>query len=251
MERITRHDLKTPLNAVINIPHLLIADESDPEKIELIKNIQDAGYRMLGLVNRSYDIYRMETDSYILDPEKVDVLPLIRRIAIDLQDMLESRGSEFRVFIDDSEVDEHASFFVRGEDLLLFSMLSNLLKNAIEATPDGKPITVELSSGEFPRVSIHNFGEVPASVRESFFEKYSTAGKNGGTGLGTYSASLIAKVHGGSICMESCREGTTVVVDFNPASAREETGSLKVNFDPLPGVDSILKLPLWFSVIMK
>ena len=219
VERITRHDLKTPLNAVINIPHLLMADESDPEKIELIKNIQDSGYRMLGLVNRSYDIYRMETDSYILDPEKVDVLPLIRRIAIDLQDMLKSRGSEFKVFIDDSEVDDHASFFVRGEELLLFSMLCNLLKNAIEASPDGKPITVKLSSGEFPCVSIHNFGEVPATVRDSFFEKYSTAGKSGGTGLGTYSASLIAKVHGGSISMESGCDGTTVAVDFNPASA--------------------------------
>ncbi|WP_421903831.1 ATP-binding protein [Maridesulfovibrio sp.] len=230
VERITRHDLKTPLNAVINLPHLLLADETDAEKIELIKNIQDAGYRMLGLVNRSYDIYRMETDSYILRPEKVDVLPLIKRIAIDLQDMIESCDSDFKVLIDGSEAGDEDSFYVRGEDLLLFSMLSNLLKNGLEASPAGNPVTVRLSSGEFPQISIHNFGEVPAAVRDIFFEKYSTAGKIGGTGLGTYSASLIAKVHGGSINMESGKEGTTVVVDFNPASARGGDGQLEGEF---------------------
>lgn len=231
VERITRHDLKTPLNAVINIPHLLLDGESDPEKIELINNIQDAGYRMLGLVNRSYDIYRMETGAYVLRPEDVDLLPIIERIAGDLRGIVRSRNTQFKVLIDGNEAAEGDSFKVRGEELLLFSMLSNLLKNSIEATPAGEPVTVKLNSGEYPCISVHNFGEVPAGIKDHFFKKYSTAGKMGGTGLGTYSASLIAKAHEGSISMESDADaGTTVKVNFNPESARGRDGQLEGEF---------------------
>ncbi|WP_415715235.1 ATP-binding protein [Maridesulfovibrio sp.] len=231
VERITRHDLKTPLNAVINLPHLLLADEDDPEKIELIKNIQDAGYRMLGLVNRSYDIYRMESGTYELQPGDVDVLPLLKRIELDLLDMVEARSSELQVFIDGNRAGNGDSFLVRGEELLLFSMLSNLVKNSLEACPAGTPVTVRLFSGDFPVLAVHNLGVVPDSVRNNFFDKYSTAGKTGGTGLGTYSASLIARAHGGSIRMESSEdEGTTVTVDFDPESARGCDGKFKDEF---------------------
>ncbi|TIH17977.1 sensor histidine kinase [Marinifilum sp. JC120] len=235
VERITRHDLKTPLNAVINLPHLLLVGETDPDKIDLIKNIQDAGYRMLGLVNRSYDIYRMETGSYRLLPERVDVLPLIKRIAADLQNIIEGRDSALKVFIDGNEAASDDSFYVQGEELLLFSMLANLLKNSFEASPTGSPVTVNLDQAEYPLISVHNFGEVPDAVRDNFFEKYSTAGKSSGTGLGTYSASLIAKVHGGSISMESVKErGTTVAVDFDPESAQGGGGQSEDEFGPGP-----------------
>lgn len=231
VERITRHDLKTPLNAVINVPLLLLEDEIDSEKIELIKHIQDAGYRMLGLVNRSHDLYRMETDSYVLRPEKVDVLPLIRRITTDLQDMIRTRDSALKIFIDGNEAGDGDFFYVQGEELLLFSMLSNLLKNSMEATPAGKPVTVKLGGAKYPVMAVHNFGQVPEAIRDNFFEKYSTAGKAGGTGLGTYSANLIAKVHGGSISMASSEEeGTLVIVDFDPESTQGCDGQSEREF---------------------
>jgi signal transduction histidine kinase len=54
---------------------------------------------------------------------------------------------------------------------------------------------------------------VPEEIRDRFFEKYTTAGKATGTGLGTYSARLIAETHGGSVHLETSEEtGTTVSV---------------------------------------
>ena len=65
--------------------------------------------------------------------------------------------------------------------------------------------------------AIANKGAVPESVRERFFEKYATAGKARGTGLGTYSARLIALSHGGDIAMATDDAGTVVTVRL-PAS---------------------------------
>jgi CheY-like chemotaxis protein len=55
-----------------------------------------------------------------------------------------------------------------------------------------------------------------ADLRDKFFEKYSTAGKLGGTGLGTYSSHLLARVQGGSLTMETSESsGTTLTLMLN------------------------------------
>jgi signal transduction histidine kinase len=105
-----------------------------------------------------------------------------------------------------------------GDEVLIKSMLDNLLKNAAEACPDGGLVTVNLrsqliDSQKMAEIELHNPGEVPLEVRDSFFEPYATAGKKTGSGLGTYSARLIALAHGGDIKFTSSREqGTNVMV---------------------------------------
>jgi len=74
-------------------------------------------------------------------------------------------------------------------------------------------------AGGAARILVSNKGAVPEDIRPRFFEKYSTSGKESGTGLGTYSASLIARTLGGSIALDvSDPEGTTVAVTLPLAS---------------------------------
>lgn len=52
-------------------------------------------------------------------------------------------------------------------------------------------------------------------IRDTFFAKYTIHGKPGGTGMGTYSALLIAKAHQGTIAMTTSEaEGTIVTVSL-------------------------------------
>jgi nitrogen-specific signal transduction histidine kinase len=53
---------------------------------------------------------------------------------------------------------------------------------------------------------------VPAQIRDSFFDKYATAGKTHGTGLGAYSAKLMATVQQGSITMSTNAQKTCLTV---------------------------------------
>ena len=113
----------------------------------------------------------------------------------------------------------------RGEDSLLQSLFANLLDNALDASPKGGEVAVIMSQDQDSvRIAIHNQGIVAEEVRDRFFEKYATCGKIKGTGLGTYSAMLIAKAHGGDVVMESGEtSGTTVTVTL-PREEPEEEG---------------------------
>ena len=84
---------------------------------------------------------------------------------------------------------------------------------AAEASPTGEQVEVAMVSEESAIIRIHNAGSVPLEIRETFFDKYSTSGKTGGTGLGTYSARLIAGTLGGTIRLETSDEaGTTITL---------------------------------------
>jgi signal transduction histidine kinase len=64
-------------------------------------------------------------------------------------------------------------------------------------------------------VTIHNQGAVPPELRPRFFDKFATSGKEGGAGLGTYSARLSAEAQGGRIAMETSEAGgTTLTIEL-------------------------------------
>src|SRR4030095_11475862 len=65
VERIGRHDLKTPLNSILAVPRLLREERRlGPEADELLGIVERAGYRILSMVNLSLDLYQMEQGSY-------------------------------------------------------------------------------------------------------------------------------------------------------------------------------------------
>jgi len=102
---------------------------------------------------------------------------------------------------------------VLGEKILCYSLLENLIRNAIEASAKGDKITVMLERGEMYAIHIHNPSAIPKTIQPRFFQKFATEGKIQGTGLGAYSAMLAAKIQKGSITFRTSDEdGTTISV---------------------------------------
>ncbi|EFL50364.1 histidine kinase [Solidesulfovibrio fructosivorans JJ]] len=217
VERMTRHDLKSPLTAVLTLPQLLRRDGNLTERqTDMLSLMQHAGYRMLNMINQSLDLYRMERGVYELTPQKVDLLPILDNIAGELHSVIEEHGLTLDILVRGEARAAGDTFVVRGEEMLLYTMLSNLVKNALEASPPGERVTVELAEGKTLAMAIKNAGAVPQQIRATFFEKYATAGKKDGTGLGTYGAKLIAETHGGKIAMHTSEAAGTAVTVFFP-----------------------------------
>lgn len=214
VERMSRHDLKTPLNSVIAMSRLLReSGRLAPEDRELLGTIERAGTRILTMVNLSLDLFRMESGTYQLHPRAVDVAEVARRVAADLESQAASKNVDVRVRANNASAASnpvHAS----AEEILCYSMLANLVKNAIEAAPEGSGVSIDLhSETDSVNIRIHNKGAVAEEMRERFFEKYARAGKSAGLGLGTYSARLMARVQGGEVSMETSEAaGTTLSV---------------------------------------
>ncbi|MBA4358951.1 MAG: hypothetical protein C0405_14630, partial [Desulfovibrio sp.] len=221
VERMSRHDLKTPLNAIINVPDMLMEElDLNADQRELMQMLKQSGYRMLQLINSSLDLYKMETDRYRANPVPVDLLPLLAQIGGELGELMLGKGLTLRTLIDNGPPAPGQGFWVMGEEMLLYTMLANLIKNAVEAAPDEGQVTIYLGSGDQAMVKVHNQGTVPEQLRQNFFDKFATAGKQGGTGLGTYTARLIAQTLGGAIGFSSSEEmGTTVFVKLGAAQA--------------------------------
>lgn len=227
VERIARHDIKTPLNSIIAVPRLLREERRlTKEADELLGIVERAGYRILSMVNLSLDLYKMEQGSYIFRPDAVDLVELFDKVAVDIHSHAASKNVNLRVKSSASRACAWA------EELLCYSLIANLLKNAVEASPEGSVVTVAIEAIEAIEANeatedsgsvalhIHNVGVVPASIRENFFVKYATAGKASGTGLGTYSARLMARVQDGDVTMRtSATEGTTLSVVLRAAPA--------------------------------
>ena len=91
---------------------------------------------------------------------------------------------------------------VLGDTVFCYSILQNLLKNACEAAPEGSRVDIALQDSDPVTIAIRNTGAVPTDIRTRFFDKYVTAGKEGGTGIGTYSAKLLTEAQGGSIRLD-------------------------------------------------
>jgi signal transduction histidine kinase len=223
VERIMRHDLKSPLTTIISLPQVLrMAENLDDDQREMLSLIEDAGYMVLSMVNLSTALFKMERGQFVLEPVDVNLVPIVRKLESVHADTARCRGLTFSVTLDGRPAAPEAFFLVRGEELLCYSMLANLVANAVEASPDGATVAIDMRrEGACAVAAIANKGAVPESVRERFFEKYATAGKARGTGLGTYSARLIALSHGGDIAMATDDAGTVVTVRLpaSPAAA--------------------------------
>jgi signal transduction histidine kinase len=218
VERINRHDLKSGLSLVIGYPELLLQQgDLNPEQVKLIKRIRAAGYRMLDMIRNHLDMFKMEKGVYALTRLPTDLVQTLCDLEEELAPQLASGGVRLAIRLDGRDVVGDETFTVSAEGPLLRTMCRNLIQNAVEASRPGDEVAVslELDHAGRPCLAVTNPTPVPAQIRERFFEKYVTHGKENGTGLGTYFAALIARTHGADITMSTGEEtGTSLRITF-------------------------------------
>ncbi|MDH5681688.1 MAG: ATP-binding protein, partial [Spirochaetota bacterium] len=146
-------------------------------------------------------------------PDKVNMIKVFEKLLDFFINIRKTANISTEIYINGGKLKDGDSFILRGERILLESLFGNLLKNAMEASPEGGKVTVYLDNADNHNIiRIHNHGVIPDHVQERFFERYVTSKKNG-TGIGTYSAYLITKTHGGMISFQSNKsDGTTLKV---------------------------------------
>lgn len=215
VERIVQHDLRAPLTNMLSGINYLLNVAQDADQKEILEQIQTSGWRMMYMINRSLDIYKMESGTYEFVPEAVNILVVMREVAMELNDLALSRMVSVRLTHEGDSFDEYARHIIPAEQLLCHTLLVNLLKNALEASPRNGEVVVDARLGhEEHLLSVFNIGTIPEDIRATFFDKYVTHGKRSGTGLGTYSAKLITETQGGSIDLICGDKTVTVLIRF-------------------------------------
>ncbi|WP_243438899.1 sensor histidine kinase [Fundidesulfovibrio soli] len=208
VERIIRHEIKTPLCGLLSLAELVVARGATERSLQLFPDLVRAVRHVMDIVDSSEKICRMEKGDYALKATWFELGTVVEKLSEELAHMFNRKGCSMVRNAPEGPA------MIHGEEFLVADMLSNLLRNAVEASPEGRPVTVSWEVGpDGVIIRVHNMGAVPECVRGRFFEKYATSGKPHGTGLGTYSARLVASAHGGGIGFSSSEaEGTTIEI---------------------------------------
>jgi PAS domain S-box-containing protein len=224
VERITRHDLKSPLNSIYGSAQLIEMNKAlSPEHREYVDIIKQSVHRMTNLIDQSLSLYKMEKGSYEVQSSEVVIEDVLQRVVREFDPQLRDSGIELVRESNGFSASSPIIASVYGEDLLCYSLFANLVKNAVEASENGDTvrITVTRKNSEWISVSIWNRTPLPREIQEHFGAKYLTHGKKRGTGLGLYSARLMTETQGGTLTWSSLEEeGTTITVTL-PAVPRD------------------------------
>ncbi len=229
IERIARHDLKGPMTVFLNAPDMLQAVGSLNEaQAGILELLRKTTRRLMEMIHHSLDLYKMEQGTYEVKPAEIDVAKVMRDVLRETASLAVCRKVKCRLLVNEVEASEESTFIMPGEELLFSSIFSNLVKNAVEASPEESTVTVSMTNSSDKTVRIHNHGCIPVQIRDRFFDRYVTFGKNRGSGLGTYSARVMARTMGGDLSYTSTPdEGTTLILTMGsaPGEKNENTGS--------------------------
>lgn len=226
-ERIAQHDLKSPIAGIVSFAASLLEDASVAEQHkDILRYVEQSGRRVLDMINMSLDLYKMERGSYQYEPASVNVVQVVQSIVSEMASELASRSIDVQYRFDGQPSPAPKPVLVLADETLCFSLFYNLLRNSLEAAREGTAIQVEFARDDSEvQIALTNDGAVPPDMRDRFFEKFATSGKTHGTGLGTFSAQLIARTQGGSIQMRtSDAEAATTVTVTLPYGLQAELG---------------------------
>ncbi|MBI9064742.1 MAG: tetratricopeptide repeat-containing sensor histidine kinase [Marinilabiliaceae bacterium] len=208
------HDLKNPLNAIINIVQL---DADNKEKI-----IEDAGRRMLNMVMNILDVNKYESRQLKLQRSKVNLLEVIRESYKDY----EFSAQQQKITIG-MQCHEHS--WVEVDADLIYRVMSNLISNAISYSPVNGRIDIEVTyiEEDLLMVSVKDEGPGVSELnKDIIFEPYKGSDRNAGhyssTGLGLAFCKLVVQAHGGLIGVDNKQAGGSSFWYTLPVTGRRD-----------------------------
>ncbi|MCA9730009.1 MAG: two-component sensor histidine kinase, partial [Candidatus Eisenbacteria bacterium] len=215
------HEIRNPLSAIS-----LNAELLQDEVAELPPGRRSEGRRLLGSILGQVDRLNALIEEYLAFARlpraelcNVSVPRVLEKLEHLLQGELRVRGIEMTMSVD-AGVPEIASDPRQLEQVLL-----NLLKNSIEAMPDGGRIAVVAEArGDIVEVRIKDTGcGIREEHRAEIFDPLFTT-KDGGTGLGlSFVQQALRELQGRVEFTSTAGAGTEFVLHF-PAASSEAAG---------------------------
>lgn len=208
MASVVAHEIRNPLNSIaLNLDLLndllLQGGASNGQKVrELVEAIGREVERLADITEEYLKFGRLPKG--VLAP--CDLLMVVGETCDFMAKDFEEKGIELTKALPDGPL------MVKADESQLRQAFINILRNALEAVPEGGKVRVEVSDvGGKATVSVHDNGPgIPEEVRSRLFEPFVTT-KPRGTGLGLAFVQQVMNECGGEVTIESKPGlGTTV-----------------------------------------
>jgi signal transduction histidine kinase len=203
------HELRTPLNAIIGLTEMMMTNAAHfgtERAQEPLRRVYAAGTHLLGLISQVLDLSKIEAGKLELNPEQVNLGPLIDEVIGTAGELAKPNGNRLLV-----ETQENLGALT-ADPMRLRQILLNLLGNACKFTKQGEVRLVarKISDGrDWIELAVCDTGigmttEQQAKLFAEFTQADSlTARRFGGTGLGLAISRKLARMMGGDVTVAS------------------------------------------------
>ncbi|MEP7139834.1 MAG: ATP-binding protein, partial [Caldimonas sp.] len=204
------HEVKGPLSAIRGAAELLQEPMADADRARFVANIAREAQRIQELVDRMMELTALESRRSLDHAAPVALRALAHEVATSAGPAAQARGLAVEVLPGEGEP------VVSGDAFLLQRALANLVDNALDFSPRGGRVTIEvIGHGRSCDLVVRDSGPgIPEFAEGKVFEKFyslarpSTAKKS--TGLGLSFVKEIADLHRGRATLKNQPRGGAV-----------------------------------------
>ena len=236
------HEIRTPLNAIIGFTDLIITEEDQPEKLDMLKLIKQSGNALLNIINDILDFSNIEAGKINIIKEKFNMYDTIEHTVNTLNSMAEIKGLFLKYDIAPQIIED--PYFI-GDEPKLKQILINLINNAVKFTETGGiyvcvDIKEQVASKFQIEFKIKDTGiGIQKNLVSKIFNQFVQAEhyltkKYKGTGLGLAIVNRLIKLMDGTIdVISSLGNGTEFIlsIPFESASVLPENEFITDGFN--------------------
>ena len=219
------HAFKGPLGVIRQAlePLRRRMDCEDPRALQALDAVTTSVTKLEGLVQSARRLEEATADMLDLRTEPVDLSALVRRLALDYEDLVAGKAR--------LEVATAAFVKVHGRDDLLETAIENLLDNAISFSPPGAVVSLSLAAqAGAATVTVEDRGPgVPRDRLDKIFDRYYSerpqehefGALTSHFGIGLWLVRRHVEAMGGSVTARNRNEGGLAVTITLPLLKRD------------------------------
>jgi signal transduction histidine kinase len=216
---VTAHELRTPvaglLGSLVTLERLFGPERLPALALELLAASTRQARRLARLVEDFAVVARETEGGILMNPARVEVAQVLDAVVGELDQQAATR----------LRVEVTPGLRAWADQDRLVQALTNLVRNALQYSPDGTPVDVAAGPGQGPgtvQVTVDDRGPgIPAERLPQLFDRFGerTPGQTGGLGVGLWIArELLTAMHGEVRVERNANGGASVRVTV-PAAA--------------------------------
>lgn len=210
LEQIFFHDVRNTMSVLLTSAELAKAQTEDPQLSKLTIRTCALIEQLTSEIDGQQQLLAAEKNELSVKPGVIRSRAILEQLVCSYSENPLVKQKTIKISEDSTDI------LFESDELLLYRVLNNMLKNALEATKRGDTITLGCSpEGNSVKFWVNNPGAMSREVQLQMFQR-SFSTKGGNRGIGTYSMKLLTQRYlKGSIRFESDKEsGTTFIAEY-------------------------------------
>lgn len=197
--KMISHELRTPLTAIVGFADIMQAQVEDIQQKVYMHEIKNAGWELTEIVNSMIDMVAVETNTFQINPEFVDISEIITKSVSAYRGKAKQAG----ITIDTKK---SLTYRFKLDPVKISQVVGRIIDNAINFSHFGGTVYISSEGNkEGLKISIQDYGDGMSSADiEKALEPFrqvdgSFSKENNGIGVGLFLSKIFVELHGGAM----------------------------------------------------